>query len=68
MKYEKRMETAFAGYMQWFNDSRGWGDLVEGTALQWPVPNVEMDARVQPFYNLGGLGGPSSAAKGTYGF
>jgi hypothetical protein len=68
MKYEKRMETAFAGFMQWFVDSRGWGDLVEGTALHWPVPNGEMDARVQPFYSLGGLGGVSAAPKGTYGF
>jgi hypothetical protein len=68
MKYEYRMETAHTGYMPWFVAMRGWGDLVEGTALQWPVPNGEMDARVQPFYNLGGIGGASAAAKGTYGF
>jgi hypothetical protein len=68
MKYEKRMETAMTGYMAWFTDSRGWGDLIEGTALQWPVPNGEMDSRVQAFYNLGGIGGKSAAPKGTYGF
>ena len=63
MKYEKRMETAFTGYMIWFADSRGWGDLVEGTALEWPVPYQEMQARYQPYHN-----GTNRAAKGTYGF
>lgn len=68
MKWEKRMETAFTGYGQWYFDARGWGDLPEGTALNWPVPNEELDARSKPLYNLGGVGGPASAAKGTYGF
>jgi len=68
MKYEKRMETAFTGYGQWFFDSRGWGDLVENTALEWPVPYQEMDSRNQAFYALGGAGGKSAAPKGTYGF
>ena len=26
-------------------DDRGWGDLVEGTPLEWPVPYSELDAR-----------------------
>jgi hypothetical protein len=68
MKWEKRMEIAFSTYMGWFQDSRGWGDLPEGTAIQWPVPNEEMDSRIEPFYNMGGLGKPGSAPKGTYGF
>jgi hypothetical protein len=68
MKWEKRMETAYTGWGQWFFDSRGWGDLPEGTALEFPVPYQEMDARGKPFYGLGGLGGPDSAPKGTYGF
>jgi hypothetical protein len=68
MKWEKRMEIAFSTYMGWYQDSRGWGDLPEGTAIQWPVPNEEMDSRIEPFYNMGGLGKPGSAAKGTYGF
>ena len=67
MKWEKRMETAHTSYARWWIDGRGWGDLVEGTANEYPVPNQEMDARQKPFYPLGG-GGPSSAAKGTYGF
>lgn len=68
MKYEKRLETLYTGYLQWWVDSRGWGDLPEGTALEFPVPYQEMDARAHPFYNLGGVGGRSSAGKGTYGY
>lgn len=63
MKYEKRMETAFTGYMVWFADNRGWGDLVETTVIEWPVPYQEMQARQQGYYN-----GTVRAPKGTYGF
>jgi hypothetical protein len=67
MKWEKRMETLFTGWAQWFFDSRGWGDLPQGTPLEYPVPYQEMDARAQPFYDLGGVGGQSAATVGTYG-
>jgi hypothetical protein len=63
MKYEKRMETAFTGYMIWFADNRGWGDMIEGTAVEWPVPYQEMQARYQPYHS-----GTNRAGKGTYGF
>ncbi len=68
MKYEKRMETQLLGYMQWFNDSRRWNDLIGGTPLQWPVPNQEMDTRNKPFYNMPATGTLPAAAVGTYGF
>jgi hypothetical protein len=69
MKWEKRMETAYAGYGIWYLDGRGWGDLPEGTAVHWPVPWQEMDARNLPFYSLGGVGRPGGAAASTtYGF
>ncbi len=64
MKYEKRMETAFTGYMQWFIDSRGWGDLMPQTAIEWPVPYQEMQARSKPFYN----GTRQNTGPNTYGF
>ena len=67
MKWEKRLETAFVGYGAWFMDARGWGDLIEGSPLEWPVPFQELQVRKKPFYSLGG-GGPSSARRGTYGF
>jgi len=45
MKWEKRLETSFTGYAQWFIDSRGWGDLTRGTVTEWPVPWEELYAR-----------------------
>jgi len=68
LKYEMRLETAFTGYNEWWVNGRGWGDLAEGTATQWPVPYQEMDARNHPFYNLGGVGLASGSPKGTYGY
>jgi hypothetical protein len=68
MKWEKRMETAFTSYPGWYIDSRGWGDLPEGTALEFPVPYQELDARILPLYNLGGVGGVAAAGPSTYGF
>jgi hypothetical protein len=68
MKYEYRMETAFTAWGSWYFPMRGWGDLVEGTPLEYPIPYQEMDARQRPFYALGGQGGKSSAGKGTYGY
>ncbi len=68
MKWEKRMETLFTGYAQWFFDSRGWNDLPVGSPLQYPVPFQEMDARYESFYN-GVVGDPEWQAQGnTYGF
>lgn len=64
MKYEKRMETAFTGYAPWFFDSRGWGDLVAGTPVEWPVPNQEMNSRGKIPYN----GTRRQAAPSTYFF
>jgi len=63
MKWEKRVETSFTGYAQWFFDSRGWGDLVEGTPLEWPVPYQELFARQRPSYTT-----TARAARSTYGF
>ena len=63
MKWEKRVETNMIGYHQWYIDSRGWGDLVQGTALEWPVPYQELFARIKPSYTTS-----AAAARGTYGF
>ena len=57
------METAYTGYMIWYADNRGWGDLVEGTPTEWPIPYQEMQVRQKPYYN-----GQLRAARGTYGF
>jgi hypothetical protein len=63
MKWEKRVETSFTGYAQWFIDGRGWGDLPQGTAVHWPVPYQELFARLLPSYTT-----QERAVRGTYGF
>ncbi len=63
MKYEKRMETMFTGYMIWFTDSRGWGDLPATTPVEWPVPYQEMQARLGTIRD-----GLNISPLGTYGF
>jgi hypothetical protein len=63
LKWEKRMELAFMQYGAWYFDSRGWGDLAQGTALEWPVPYQEMDTRSEKLYNSN-----TAAALGTYGY
>jgi hypothetical protein len=67
MKWEKRLETAVVSYAGWYSDSRGWDDLIQGTALEFPVPYQELNARRHPYYSLGGEL-KSSALRGTYGF
>jgi hypothetical protein len=68
MKWEKRLETAYTSWGVWFFDSRGWGDLPIGTALQWPVPVQDLEARRLAAYDLGGEGRPSGATESTYGY
>ena len=63
LKWEKRLELAYTQYGAWYFDSRGWGDLAQGTALDWPVPYQEMDTRSEVYYNQQG-----GAPKGTYGY
>ncbi len=67
LKYEYRLETAYAGYGMWFFAGRGWGDIPEGTALNWPVPWEELFVRSMSIYGTGGLGGFESAGRGSYG-
>jgi hypothetical protein len=67
LKWEYRMETMYTGYGMWYFAGRGWGDLPEGTALQFPVPYQEMDTRAQTFYGQGGVGLPGGAPRGNYG-
>jgi hypothetical protein len=45
LKWEKRLETAYTHFSAWFFDSRRWGDLVEGTPLEWAPPFQELQAR-----------------------
>jgi hypothetical protein len=68
MKYEKRIEEAYTNFMDWFFDMRGWGDLAEGTGLDWAVPYPDLQVRLHPNYSTGGGLPGSSAGHGTYGW
>ena len=39
------MERRVRPVREWYLDSRGWGDLPEGTALFWAVPYQELQSR-----------------------
>ncbi|HYW49048.1 MAG TPA: hypothetical protein VE861_00505 [Gemmatimonadaceae bacterium] len=68
MKWEKRMENAYINFGAWYFDSRGWGDLAEGTTIHFPVPWQEQQVRFQSPTTVGGQGSVTGAARGTYGF
>jgi len=67
LKWEYRIETMYTGYGMWYFAGRGWGDIPEGTASNWPVPWQELFLRQEAIYGRGGLGQPGSAARGNYG-
>jgi hypothetical protein len=67
LKWEYRMETAYTGYGMWYFAGRGWGDLPEGTAIEWPTPYQELQVRTVSIYGLGGVGQIGGAARGNYG-
>lgn len=60
LKYEKRIEVWLTSPGDAFFDDRGWGDLVSGTAIQFPVPAAELETLLMDVYTFGG-GGESSA-------
>lgn len=66
LKWEKRIETWGQVWGGWFMDSRGWGDLVEGTAYHYPVPAKELLVLQTGVYTFGGEGGDDSAGPSTY--
>lgn len=73
MKWEKRLETIQTGFAAWYLDSRGWGDLPEGTPTHWATPYQDLQARGYPaaaIWSTGGfgLGNSGTAARGTYGW
>jgi hypothetical protein len=60
--YEKRWETLLlSGGLAYF-DARGWGTLLKGTPLHFPVPALELNALPMPIYTFGGLSDTQNAA------
>jgi hypothetical protein len=70
LKWEVRLETMYQGLHMapWYFHGRGWGDLAEGTFLQFPVPGREASLLNIPAYTFGGLGGEGAAPVGNYGY
>ena len=66
-KYEKRIEIYAYGFGTDFFDDRGWGDLVQWTWTQMPIPGSELEILLMDIYTFGGPGGQSSAYLGTPG-
>ena len=62
LKYDKLIETWSTGACVGYFDKRGWGDLLTGTALQWPIPGGQLELMMRANYSYGG-GGAGSAPK-----
>lgn len=60
LQYEKRIELFHQGFAIEYFDDRRWGDLVSGTALQFPVPASELELLLMDLYTFGG-DNPSTA-------
>ncbi len=60
LMYEKRIDLFPYDPAVTFFDQRGWGKLLSGTPLHFPVHGRELDALGLPIYTIGG-GGPGSA-------
>jgi starch-binding outer membrane protein, SusD/RagB family len=68
LKWEKRLESYHVGMGAWYFDGRRWGDHMEGTFLQLPIPGKELTILRKNVYTYGGVGGDWAAPIGTYGF
>jgi len=66
LKYEKRIETAYTAFSNWYLDGRGWGDLAKDTPTFWAVPYNDLQARGRPVSALYGTGpGAGNAPNST---
>jgi hypothetical protein len=68
LKWEHRLETFQMGFGKAYFESRGWGDLPEGTFLHLPIPAGQIFLLGLSNYTFGGAGSPGSAPVNTYGF
>lgn len=60
LMYEKRIELFPTEAIIAFVDQRGWGKLLSGTPLHFPVHGRELETLGLPYYTIGG-GGEGSA-------
>jgi hypothetical protein len=60
LMYEKRIDLFPLDAAATFFDQRGWGKLLRGTPLHFPVHGRELETLGLPIYTFGGTG-PGSA-------
>lgn len=65
LMYEKRIELHGIEALIPYADARGWGQLVEGTAIHFAVPWRELEVIGYPEYSFGGVGQPGGAPPPT---
>jgi hypothetical protein len=63
LQHEHRMETHLSAAALAYATDRGWGDLVAGTPIHYPVPGAELETLALDNYTFGGVGGPGGAPK-----
>ncbi|HSL69387.1 MAG TPA: RagB/SusD family nutrient uptake outer membrane protein, partial [Longimicrobiales bacterium] len=56
LMYEKRLQNAATAAGVAYFDARGWGTLLPGTQVHFPVPARELEILGLPFYRFGGVG------------
>jgi hypothetical protein len=61
LMYERMIELAGFDAIRTYLDRRGFGTLVEGTFLHFPIPGRELETLGQPLYTFGGVGGQWAA-------
>ncbi len=64
LKHEKRWETLSTSSGLEFFDDRGWGDLVSGTPLHFPVPGKELTTLGLQRYTFGENGAGAADKRG----
>lgn len=61
LKYEKGLETCQANTCVAWCDRRGWGTLVPGSLIHFPIPGAQLELMGLEIYTFGGWSGPGSA-------
>lgn len=61
IRYERMIELAGMDMVRGYADSRGFGTLVDGSLLSWPVPGNVLELYGLDEYSFGGVGQPGTA-------
>ena len=61
LRYERTVELAGMDVFRGYAEARGWGTLVSGSLLQWPVPGNALELYGLENYTYGGVGGAGIA-------